>query len=281
MRPPPASRAEAQSRARSHRARSAFQARTGDSAAAEGLLPERSLTDAGMAVLVRAAGVETVIEVDGAQARKADYAVKLREHPVEVPGDVIARVAYVAGVETDAELFAELDAVDDRAQLLKAPTDLGALARHRLEQDGRLLLRAEDGVERVRNLGNSGVRALSGVAAGVEVIEVSRQIFHPREVIGERLARELARAIVLRAGVDGVRRVRHDRAEALRRQQRAQRRRVRGVDGLGAGAARVAGEKLERRRADAPRRLAHSEKTARGGQVTSDRKHDKAPFFTA
>ena len=39
---------------------------------AEGLLPERSLTDAGMAVLVRAAGVETVIEVDGAQARKAD-----------------------------------------------------------------------------------------------------------------------------------------------------------------------------------------------------------------
>lgn len=45
------------------------------------------------------------MEVDGAPARKADYAVKLREHPVEVPGDVIARVAYVAGVETDAELF--------------------------------------------------------------------------------------------------------------------------------------------------------------------------------
>ena len=57
-----------------------------------------------MPVLVAAAGIEAVVEVHGMQAPEPDHAVKLREHALEVAGNVVPRVPDMARVETDADV---------------------------------------------------------------------------------------------------------------------------------------------------------------------------------
>ena len=82
--------------------------------------------------------------MQGAQAVEADHAIELVENAVEVAHDVIASVPHMAGVQAHAKELVVLDAVDDARELLEAPADLGALARHGLQKDRRADAGLED-----------------------------------------------------------------------------------------------------------------------------------------
>ena len=202
-----------------------------------------ALADAGVAVLVAAARVLAVIEMDGLEARKADDAVELRQHLVEVLADVVTAVPDVAGVEADAELCAEFDAVDDGAQLLERAADLRALARHRLQEDRRLLVRREDIVELLGNQRDALLSALTDVASGVEVVEVAGQVLEPLQVVGHRLVGKAAQVLLGRTGVHRVGRMRDKRADIVLVFVVQEGLDIREVELLRAAAARIAREK--------------------------------------
>ena len=231
-----------------------------------------------MAVLVGAQGVHAVVDVHSLQPVEADDPVELRQHAVDVPGDVIPRVGDVAGVHADAQPVAQRHAVHDLPQLLEAAAHLRALAGHGLQQHRGVLLRLEDGVEGIGDLADAHLRPLLRVAAGVEVVVVPRQVFHALQVIRQGHAGKLPGVLRSGAGVDGVGRVGHQRPKPVFRQQRQQRRRVVGVDGLGLAAPGIAGEKLECIGADIQRRPPHGQKAVGGGEVTADGQHSVAPF---
>ena len=60
--------------------------------------------DPGVAVLVGAAGIQTVIQMNGPQPLQSDGPVKFRQNAVHIVNDVIPGVGNVAGVQTDAYL---------------------------------------------------------------------------------------------------------------------------------------------------------------------------------
>ena len=240
---------------------------------AEGVQSQKALADAGVAILFRAAGVETVVDVDGLQSVKADHPVELRQHPVQIVNDIVPGVGHMAGIQTHAQFIGKLHPVKNFPQLLKRTAHLCALSGHGLQQHGGADLRRQDGVQRFGDQGDAGFRALSRVAAGVEVVEIAGKVFHPQQVVRQRHAGELTGALILGAGVDGVGGVGHQRAEAVFPAQRQQRRRVGGVDGLGLAAPGVAGEELQRGSADGQRRFPHSPQSGGGGQMTADIKH--------
>ena len=146
--------------------------------AAEGLFPQIALADAGVAVLLCAAGVETVVDMNGLQAVKTDHPVKFRQHAVQTMDDVIPRVGHMAGVQTNAHLIGELYPVKDLTQLLEPAAHLRALARHGLQQHRGMDIRRQDGVQRFGDERDAGLDALSGVAAGMEIVEIAGQVLH-------------------------------------------------------------------------------------------------------
>ena len=121
-------------------------------------------------------------------------------------------------------------------------------------------IRRQDGVQRLRDLGNTRLHTLPGVAAGMEVVHVPRQVLHPLQVVRKRHAGKLPGVLILGAGIDGIRRVGHQRAEAVFRRQRQKRRHIRRVDGLGLAAPGIAGEKLKGVGPDGQRHPAHGQK---------------------
>ena len=65
---------------------------------------DAALADGGVAVLVGAAGIQTVIQMNGPQPLQSDDPVKFRQNAVQIVNDVIPGVGNVAGVQTDAYL---------------------------------------------------------------------------------------------------------------------------------------------------------------------------------
>ena len=123
--------------------------------AAQRLRTQAALADAGMAILVGAPWVQTVVDVDGSQPVKADDPVELRQHPVQVVRDVVPCIGHMAGVQTHPQLIRQCHPVDDLPQLLEPAAHLTALAGHGLQQDGGAETRRKDGVQRLRDLGNT------------------------------------------------------------------------------------------------------------------------------
>ena len=70
-----------------------------------GLVTELSLAELFVPILMRTAAVFAVVEMYRIQAIQADHVVKLRQNPLEVMHEIIARVPDVTGVQTDADLF--------------------------------------------------------------------------------------------------------------------------------------------------------------------------------
>ena len=134
-----------------------------------------------------------------------------------------------------------------------------------------MLLRLDNGVERVGNLADANLRALPGVAAGVEVVIIPRQILHPQQIIRHSHPGKFPGVLILGAGIDGVGGVGHQRAEVMLPQQLHKRLSVRRVNGLGPAAPGIAREKLKGVCADGQRGLSHGKKTAGGGEMAADR----------
>ena len=207
------------------------------------------------------------------QPVEADDLVKGRQHAVNIPGDVVPGVGHVAGVQAYAHLLRQRHPVQYLPQLLKPAAHLAALARHGLQQHGGADVRRENGVERVGDLGDARLHPLAGVAAGVEVVHVAGDIFHPLQVVRHGHPGKLPGVLVLGAGVDGVGRVGHDGAEAVFLRQGPKGRRVGAVNGFRFTAPWVPGEKLEGVGPQGQGCLPHGQKAVGGGEMASDVQH--------
>ena len=89
-----------------------------------GLHADLALAQLFVAVLMRAAGVLAVVEMNRTQTLQADYLVKAGQHPVQVLHQIIAPVPDMAGVQADAQLVLQLHTVDDLPQFFKAAAHL-------------------------------------------------------------------------------------------------------------------------------------------------------------
>ena len=114
--------------------------------------PQAALPELFMPVLMRAAGVFAVVQMQRLQSVKADHAVEFSQHAVQIVYNVVSRVRHMARIEADADLILKLHPLYDFRKLFKPASDLRSLARHRLKQYRRLLLRAENPVQRLRDL---------------------------------------------------------------------------------------------------------------------------------
>ena len=99
----------------------------------ERLEADVALPDAGMAVLMRAAGIQAVVQMDGFQPVEADDLVELAHHAVEVSRYVIACVPDMARVQADAHVVGQLHAVDNACDFLERAPDFASFSCHRLE----------------------------------------------------------------------------------------------------------------------------------------------------
>ena len=141
------------------------------------LEPDFPTADHLVAVFSRAPGILAVVQVDGLEAGKADYAVKFLQHAVQVSHNVVARVVDVAGVQADAHAVRALHPVEDGAQGFKGAAHLAALAGHGLQEHRRVLLRAQHLVEGLGDARDARFLTLPHVGAGMEVIECAGQQF--------------------------------------------------------------------------------------------------------
>ena len=212
---------------------------------------------------MRAARVQAVVQVDGAQPVKADDLVELAHHAVEVSRYVVTRVPNMARIQADAHVVGQLHAVDDARDLLKRASNFASFSRHRLEQKRGRLVGAQHLVERVDDHFDAGVGALPCMASRVHVVKLARRFFHSHEIVRQRCTRKVARFGILRAGVESVGRVRQDARDAMCRGELVERGHVGGIDCLRLAPARVAREELERVRANRDGVFRHRQKALR------------------
>ena len=106
----------------------------------DGFQSQAALADFGMAVLVGIERRQAVIQMDCLEAVQSDDAVKFRQHPVQVIDNIVACAVDMAGIKADPQMAAQLRAVDDGFELLKAAANLRALAGHGFQQHGGGLL---------------------------------------------------------------------------------------------------------------------------------------------
>ena len=206
---------------------------------------DAALADGGVAVLVGAHGVLAVIDVHGADAFQPHCLVKGRQHPVQVAGDIVARVADVAGVQANAQLVAQRHPVDDFPQLLKAAAHLAALARHGFQQHGGVHVRPQDGIEHGGNLLDGHLHALAHMAARMEVVQVAGGGLHPLEIVRHGAGGKLADVLLGGAAVEGIGRMGEDHIDAVLRRKGTEGRHVLLVQRLGAASPRIPSEKLK------------------------------------
>ena len=174
----------------------------------------------------------------------------------------------MTGVQTDAHPVLAVHQVQNRPQLPEGPADLAALPGHGLQQDHRFLLRPEYPVEHTGNHSNPGLRPLSHMAAGMEVVVIPGQVLHQRQVPGHHLRRQRPDALVPGAGIHNVGRVGDDGPKFVLLQQSPALRQVRRVRGLGLGPPGVADKALEGIGPDPDRRLGHLLKSPGGGHMS-------------
>ena len=223
-----------------------------------------------------ATGVLRIVDVHGTQTVDTHHAVELVEYAVQIMDDVVAGIAHMAGVQTNAQLIGQLwtlggNALDNARQLFKATAHLGALTRHGLEQYRRLLSLKHHLAQRVDNHLNAGVCPLSHMRAGMEVVVVAGQCFQTLQIFRHSLQGKLARPLLSGAGVIGIRGMRHQRSKVVLRHKLAQSRHVIHVKVFCLATARVARKERKGIGTNGQRRLPHCPIALRRRKMTPDR----------
>ena len=184
--------------------------------------------------------------------------------------DVVAAVPDVAGVEADTELVIVFDAVDDGAQFLKRAADLRALARHRLQEHGRLLVRREHIVELLCDEFDALLSSLPDVAAGVEVVEIAGQVLEALDVVGHRLVCKAPQIFLSGTGIHRVGGMRDKRDDTLIFLVLQEGFDICEVELFRPAAARIAREEGKRVCPETAGLTAHGEKALGGGEMAAD-----------
>ena len=115
----------------------------------------------------------------GAQARKADGAVKRRKHAVEVVYNIIPCIKHMAGIKAYAQAFRLFYPVDDRAQLLKSAAHLAPFSCHGFKQHCGFARFRQNGIERFCDPYDPRLHPLLYMAAWMEIIKIARQFGKP------------------------------------------------------------------------------------------------------
>lgn len=234
---------------------------------------KRSLAYGRVAVLVRTKRVFAVVDVNGSQTSKADDGIEMFQDALEIPCDVVAGVADVAGVKADAEFFLEGNAVDYRPQLLEARADFAAFAGHRFQHNEGGLLRFQDLVQKFRYELYALLYPLPHVAAGMEDVQAARHDLEALHVVNHDAQSKIPDVRVGGAGIQSVRGVGQDRfypgpfpfADKLPL--------VLKVPWFGGAAPGVPSEELEGRSLDGDGVPQHGHVPSRGRKMTAYLKH--------
>ena len=226
-----------------------------------------------------------IVDVYGMQAIDTHHAVELVEYAVQIMDDVVAGIAHMAGVQTNAQLIGQLwalggNALDNARQFFKATAHLGALACHGLKQYRRLLSLKHHLAQRVDNHLNADVCPLSHMRTGMKIVVVAGQRFHALQILGHGLQGKLARPLLSGAGVIGIRGMRHQRSKVVLRHKLAQSRHVIHVKVFCLATARVARKERKGIGANGQRRLPHRPIALRRRKMAPDRQHLQLPLIS-
>lgn len=214
---------------------------------------DESLADPRMAILSAAEIKQAVVEMQRAQTHKADGAVKCGKHALKIVSHIIPRRKHMARIQTDADLLRQPDTAEQLRHLLEHAADLRPAAGHGFDQNCRALIFGQHVVEQLRRESDSGINALTRVAAGMEIVNLMGECFHPREILRKAAVGEVPHLCIGGAGVERIRRVRDQRAEAVFAAKGEERLRIRGIDRFRVSAARITREELECVRANRER----------------------------
>lgn len=245
--------------------------------------PDRSFADARMPVLSAAEAEETVVEMQREKPIQPDDAVERFKNAVKIVFDVVPRAVNVTGVEANADFVLKVDAKEQFGDFLERAAKLRAVSGHRFEQHGRGLVGLQRFVEKIACLPDTRRNPALDMTAGMQVIKLTGKILHPLNVLLHAAKRKIAHSFVGRSGVKRIRRVRDERTESIFAAERHQLVCVRRVDGLCVSAARIAGEKLKRIRADRARDASRGGVTLRAGKMAAEIDwlgFHKTPFFS-
>ena len=163
-----------------------------------------------------------------------------------------------------------LHAVDDGAQFLKRAADLRALARHRLQEHGRLLVRREHIVELLCDELDALLSSLPDVAAGVEVVEIAGQVLEALDVVGHRLVRKAPQIFLSGTGIHRVGGMRDKRDDTLIFLVLQEGFDICEIELFRPAAARIAREEGKRVCPETAGLTAHGEKALGGGEMAAD-----------
>ena len=188
----------------------------------------------------------------------------------------------MAGIQADTQVISKvrsrpLHAVDDRRELLKAAADLGALARHGLEQHRRVQRGNHRLAKRFDDELDAAFRTLPHVRTRMKIVVVPWQGLHAFEVLRHGRPSELARMLLGARQVVRIGSVGHERAKGMLVHDRLQRGRVGHIERAHAAAARIPREERKGVGRDGERGASHRLVAARYGQVAPDGQHATVP----
>ena len=120
--------------------------------------------------------------MQGTEPVQTNDTVEFRQNPIQDVHNVIATVVHMTGIQTDTHIVTA-NRIDDGFQLFKSAADFTALACHGFQQDFHGIVMAQCVFQSIGNVTDTGLRSLSHVTAGMEIVEVSGQRCHAPQVI--------------------------------------------------------------------------------------------------
>ena len=179
----------------------------------------------------------------------------------------------MTGIQTYTHLFWQMYSIYDTMQFLKAATNFTAFARHRLQQNCRVLFWFHHCIELLCNLCNAYVNALPHMTARMKIIEIPWQILHAPQIVRHHFTTKLPHALISRASIHRIWRMGQYIGKLMSLRQFQKSCHITFFYFFCFSAPWVAGKKLKRICIDFQRIFPHGQIPFRGRQMTSNMQH--------
>ena len=236
--------------------------------AAEGLYPKRAFAQLYVSVLMAGKGIPGIIQMERLQPVETHDLIELAKDSVKVAYDVIAAVVHMAGIQAYAQIITA-HSIDDVTKLLKAAADLAALACHGLQEHGHRITMGQRLLQGLSDIADPCLGTLPHMAAGMEIIKLSRERRHPAKVIAKELPGKCPGFRVPGTKIHRIGSMGHNWAKPMFPQQLTGQRFIFWVFFSRSAAPGIAGEESEGIGTDGKGRFDHRHIAAGGRQVAS------------
>lgn len=210
-----------------------------------GIQPDRAAPDHFMAVFMAAHRIFRIVDMNGFETLKPQNAVKLFQNAIQIGNYIVTGIKDMTGIQANAEPVPLLHAIDHRAQFFKRASDFRTFPGHGFKQNRCGKRRFKQAVEMLGYFFDSDFRPLLHMAAGMEIIQASRQILEPAQIVLHRFERIAAKAFIGRAGIERIRCMRQKRPKMMLAGKFGQCRDVFGIKRFHTAAPRTARKKLK------------------------------------